>query len=82
MSSLANKMQVMQLLGTGLSVQTLSDRVNLSYDQLCDLAAEYPDLGIELKRWYPKYDFTVKPKDTKPLETKEKPAKRAKKDKE
>lgn len=78
MNSLASKMEIMQLLGTGLSVQTLCDRAGITFETLCDLAAEYPDLEIELKRWYKKYDFTSKSKETKPLETKEKPAKRKK----
>lgn len=69
----------MQLLGTGLSVQTLCDRAGITFEDLCDLAAEYPDLGIELGRWYKKYDFTSKPKDTKPLETKENTEKKPRK---
>lgn len=68
----------MQLLGTGLSVQTLCDRAGITFETLCDLAAEYPDLNTELKRWYKRYEFTVNKKDIKPLEAKEKPAKRKK----
>lgn len=57
MNSLASKLEVMQLLGTGLSVQTLVDRAGITFDQLCELAAQYPDLHHELKRWYKRYDF-------------------------
>lgn len=80
MNFLANKMTIMKMLGTGLSVQTLVERVGITYDQLCELAQEYPDLHKELKRWYKRYDFTVKPKkQDKPLETKKKTVKQAKK---
>ena len=80
MNSLASKMKIMNLLGTGKSVQTLLDIMNITFDQLCELAAEYPDLHTELKRWYKRYDFTVKPSNS--LETKEeteKPAKNTRK---
>lgn len=80
MNFLANKMTIMNMLGTGLSVQTLVERVGITYDQLCELAQEYPDLHKELKRWYKRYDFTATPKkQDKPLETKKKTVKRAKK---
>lgn len=59
----------MNLLGTGLSVQSLIDRVGITFDQLCELAEQYPDLQRELKRWYKRYEFVVK--QAKPLETKE-----------
>lgn len=76
MNSLASKLEVMQLLGTGLSVQTLVDRAGITFDQLCDLAAQYPDLHNELKRWYKRYEFIAKKEipvvnHDKPLETKE-----------
>ena len=87
MNSLANKMNVMNLLGTGLSVTTLLDRANLTMGELCELADQYPDLHNELKRWYKRYEFTAKKEIPvvnydKPLETKEeteKPVKRSKK---
>jgi hypothetical protein len=83
MNFLANKMTVMNLLGTGLSVHTLIERVGITYDQLCQLAQEYPELHKELKRWYKRYDFTVKQKEQdNPSETKKKPVKRAKKQQE
>ena len=79
MNTLATKMKLMTLLGTGLSVQTLINEVGITFDELCDLAGEYPDLERELKRWYKRYDFTVKSKkEDKPLETKEKTTKRKK----
>lgn len=52
--------EVMNLIGTGLSVQTICDRAGLTFDKLCEVCAEYTDLEIELKKWFPKYDFTVK----------------------
>ena len=100
----------MNMLGTGLSVQTLIERVGITYEQLCELAQEYPDLHKELKRWYKRYDFSTQgdkiikeakaiqdalsfesfkaetekiiklcEKQDKPLETKKKTVKRAKK---
>ena len=76
MNSLASKMKVMNLLGTGLSVRSLCERADISFDELCKLAEEYPELHRELKRWYKRYEFIVKP--DKSLETKEKPTKRQK----
>lgn len=55
--------EVMNLIGTGLSVQTICDRAGLTFDELCEVCAEYTDLEIELKKWFPKYDFTVKAND-------------------
>ena len=90
MNTLANKMKVMQLLGTGLSVKSLLQKTELTMNELCELAEQYPDLERELKRWYKRYDFSVKqevvqeetPKETQKtdnsLETKEKPVKRKK----
>lgn len=90
MNYLASKMEIMQLLGTGLSVQTLLERAGITMGELCELADQYPDLHSELKRWYKRYDFGLlkEGKDfvkkeitiTEPivLETKEKPAKRKK----
>lgn len=70
MQSLAKKIEVLQLLGTGLSVSTLLIRTGLSYEDLCEMASDYLDLGTELKRWYPRYDFTVKPKEEPMVEVK------------
>lgn len=55
--------KVLQLLGTGLSVQSLVDKLGITYEHLCELAGEYPMLSNELYRWYPKWDFTVKQKE-------------------
>lgn len=55
--------EVMGLIGTGLSVQTICDRAGLTFDELCEVCAEHTDLEIELKKWFPKYDFTVKVND-------------------
>jgi hypothetical protein len=80
MNYLASKMQVLNLLGKGLSVNSLLENTQLTFDELCKLAQEYPELHNELKRWYKRYDFTVKSKEQdKPLETNKKPVKRAKK---
>lgn len=84
MNSLPSKTEILNLLGTGLSVQTLVERAGITFDQLCQLAEQYPDLHTELNRWYKLYDFTVKKqqdkeKENKPLETKEKTAKKTKK---
>ena len=87
MNTLASKIEVMQLLGTGLSVQSLIDKVGITFDELCDLAEQYPDLHHELKRWYKRYEFIAKKEipvvnHDKPLETKEeteKPTKKLKK---
>lgn len=80
MNYLASKMQVLNLLGKGLSVNSLLENTQLTFDELCKLAQEYPELHKELKRWYKRYDFTVKSKEQdKPLETNKKPVKRAKK---
>lgn len=77
MNSLASKMKVMNLLGTGLSVRSLCERADISFDELCKLAEEYPELHRELKRWYKRYEFTPKKeipvvKHDKSLETKTK----------
>lgn len=52
--------EIMNLIGCGYSVQTICDKSGVSFDELCEICAEHPDLEIELKRWFPKYDFTVK----------------------
>lgn len=52
--------EVMGLIGCGLSVQTICDRAGISFDDLCEVCAHHTDLEIELKKWFPKYDFTVK----------------------
>ena len=77
MNFLATKMEVMNSLGKGLSVRSIMERTGITYNQLCQLAEQYPDLLKELNRWYKRYDFTVK--DDKSLEVKEKPLKRSKK---
>lgn len=60
MSSKSKYYEVRDLIGCGYSVKSICDKTSLSFDELCALCAEYPDLEIELKRWFPKYDFTVK----------------------
>ena len=57
--------EVMSLLGCGYSVQTICDKASLTYDELCNLAEEYNELKIELIKWFPRYDFMVKPKEKK-----------------
>ena len=52
--------EIMNLIGCGYSVQSICDKSGVSFDELCEICAEHPDLEIELKRWFPKYDFTVK----------------------
>lgn len=53
--------EILRLLGCGLSVNTLCSKLNISYSSLCKAAAESMTLYNELKKWYPAYDFTVKP---------------------
>ena len=60
MSLRSSYYEVMNLIGKGLSVQTICDRAGLTFDELCEVCAEHTDLEIELKKWFPKYDFTVK----------------------
>lgn len=60
MNYLKSKMEVMNLLGCGYSVASLINKLGLTYNELCDLYAEYPDLARELNRWYPLYDFRCK----------------------
>lgn len=52
--------EIMNLIGCGYSVKSICDKSGVSFDELCEICAEHPDLEIELKRWFPKYDFTVK----------------------
>lgn len=63
MSSKSKYYEVRDLIGCGYSVQSICDITSLSFDELCALCAEHHDLEIELKRWFPKYDFTVKVKN-------------------
>lgn len=60
MSSKNKYYEVMALIGCGYSVQTIIEKAGISYDELCEVCAEHTDLEIELKKWFPKYDFTVK----------------------
>ena len=72
MNSLKNK--VLENLGKGLSVNTLCDRLNITYNDLCIVAKNEPEVDINLRKWYKKHDFTPKP-----LKIEEKPAKPKKK---
>ena len=63
MSSKNKYYEVRDLIGCGYSVQSICDKAELTFDELCNLCAEHHDLEIELKRWFPKYDFTVKVND-------------------
>lgn len=63
MSSKNKYYEVRDLIGCGYSVKSICDKAELTFDELCDLCAEHHDLEIELKRWFPKYDFTVKVKN-------------------
>ena len=72
----------MQNLGTGLSVDSLCKKCEITYNQLCELAQEYADLYSELKKWYKRYDFTPKVEDSaKPLESNDIPESKPKKTK-
>lgn len=87
MESLRIKNDVMLKLGTGLSVDNLCIACGISYNQLCELAQEYPELYHELKKWYKRYDFTpVAQEDNKEqdnsLNNKKKVARKGKKDTE
>lgn len=50
----------MSKLGTGLSVENLCVACGITYNELCALADEYQELFHELKKWYKRFDFTVK----------------------
>lgn len=63
-----SKIEIMQHLGAGLSVDSLCKKCEITYDQLCELAKEHTDLYHELKKWYKRYDFMP---TSKSLETKE-----------
>lgn len=76
MESLKIKNDVMTKLGTGLSVASLCVACNISYEQLCSLAYEYPELYHELKKWYKRYDFT--PTVQQPIENKKKITRKSK----
>lgn len=71
MNYLKSKMEVMNLLGCGYSVASLINKLGLTYNELCDLYAEYPDLARELNRWYPLYDFRCKKEEEKKTPTAE-----------
>lgn len=55
--------EIMALIGCGYSVQSICEKAGITFDELCEVCAEHTDLEIELKKWFPKYDFTVKAKD-------------------
>ena len=69
----------MQNLGTGLSVESLCKKCEITYDQLCELAQEHEDLYHELKRWYKRYDFMPTRKSLETKETLEDKPKKTKK---
>ena len=58
MPTLNNKIE--DLLGLGLSVQTITGQLNISYEKLCEELHAHPALLNRMKAIYPKYDFTVK----------------------
>jgi len=67
------KIKVLDSLGKGLSVRTICERLDITYEDLCKLAQEDNQVYTELKRWYPKYDFLAEPKrEDKPLKSKKK----------
>ena len=47
-------------LGTGLSVRSLTEKLNCSYEDIVEVANKFPAIMRELNVWYPKYDFTIK----------------------
>lgn len=55
-----NKNAVLELLGQGLSVYKICERLGISFNELCEMAEEFGSLKSELKRWYPNYNFDVK----------------------
>lgn len=64
--SYSNKFyEIMKLLGCGNSVATVCNKAGISFEELCEEAEKYNELKIELERWYPRFDFTVKPKEKK-----------------
>lgn len=56
--------RIEELLGTGLSVKTITEKLGITFDKLCEELNEHPELLNRMKSLYPKYDFTVKPKKT------------------
>lgn len=77
------KSKIEELLGCGLSVETITARLGITYEDLCKVANENPALLSQLKSWYKRYDFSYTPKkQDKSLEVKEKTPKKAKKKEE
>ena len=66
----AEKINVMQHLGNGLSVESLCKVCEITYNQLCQLAQDNMDLYHELKKWYKRYDFIPQTEEAKPIEDK------------
>lgn len=57
--------QIEELLGTGLSVKTITEKLGITFDKLCEELNEHPEILNRMKSLYPKYDFTVNPKKEK-----------------
>lgn len=67
------KIKVLDSLGKGLSVRTICERLDITYEDLCKLAQEDNQVYTELKRWFPLYNFLAEPKnEDKPLKRKAK----------
>lgn len=63
--------QIEELLGTGLSVNTITERLGITFDKLCEELNEHPELLNRMKSLYPKYDFSIKPKKTQTIRKKQ-----------
>lgn len=63
--------RIEELLGTGLSVKTITEKLGITFDKLCEELNKHPELLNRMKSLYPKYDFSVKPKKTQTVRKKQ-----------
>ena len=63
--------RIEELLGTGLSVKTITERLGITFDKLCEELNEHPELLNRMKALYPKYDFTCHAKKEKTRDKKQ-----------
>lgn len=72
------KVKVLDSLGIGWSVQTICDKLGITYEDLCKLAQEDSEVYTQLHRWFPLYNFLDEKIEDKPLKTKKKSKKQEK----
>lgn len=63
--------QIEELLGIGLSVNTITEKLGITFDKLCEELNEHPELLNRMKSLYPKYDFSIKPKKAQTVRKKQ-----------